>query len=67
MSGTRIWLIDLARSQKLLEATGTLHANSGGEMGYQLADAGKVFDGHDLFQPVFGEHLQHMHGDYCCL
>jgi hypothetical protein len=34
-------LIDLARSQKLLEATGTLHANSGGEMGYQLTDAGK--------------------------
>ena len=35
-------LIDLCRSQKLLEATGTLHANSGGEMGYQLADAGKA-------------------------
>ena len=35
-------LIDLARSQKLLEATGTLHANSGGEMGYQLSDAGKA-------------------------
>ena len=35
-------LIDLARSQKLLEATGTLHANSGNEMGYQLADAGKA-------------------------
>jgi hypothetical protein len=35
-------LIDLARGQKLLEATGTLHANSGGEMGYQLADAGKA-------------------------
>src|SRR5690606_27026935 len=35
-------LIDLARTQKLLEATGTLHANSGGEMGYQLADAGKA-------------------------
>ncbi|WP_415183514.1 ATPase [Phaeovulum sp.] len=35
-------LIDLARSQRLLEATGTLHANSGGEMGYQLADAGKA-------------------------
>jgi hypothetical protein len=34
-------LVDLARSQKLLEATGTLHANSGGEMGYQLTDAGK--------------------------
>jgi hypothetical protein len=35
-------LIDLARSQHLLEATGTLHANSGGEMGYQLGDAGKA-------------------------
>lgn len=35
-------LVDLARGQKLLEATGTLHANSGGEMGYQLADAGKA-------------------------
>ncbi|MBK1636944.1 ATPase [Rhodovulum adriaticum] len=35
-------LVDMARSQKLLEATGTLHANSGGEMGYQLTDAGKA-------------------------
>ncbi|MEL6205053.1 MAG: ATPase [Pseudomonadota bacterium] len=35
-------LIDLARTQKLVEATGTLHANSGGEMGYQLTDAGKA-------------------------
>lgn len=35
-------LIDLCRSQRLLEATGTLHANSGGEMGYQLTDAGKA-------------------------
>jgi hypothetical protein len=35
-------LIDLARGQKLVEATGTLHANSGGEMGYQLTDAGKA-------------------------
>ena len=34
-------LIDLARGQKLLEATGTLNANSGNEMGYQLTDAGK--------------------------
>lgn len=34
-------LIDLAREQKLLQATGTLHAGSGGEMGYQLTDAGK--------------------------
>ncbi|MEM7318489.1 MAG: ATPase [Pseudomonadota bacterium] len=34
-------LIDIARDQKLLEATGTLNANSGNEMGYQLTDAGK--------------------------
>ena len=34
-------LIDMSRQQKLLEATGTLNANSGGEMGYQLTDAGK--------------------------
>ncbi|MGL6211758.1 MAG: ATPase [Paracoccaceae bacterium] len=34
-------LVDLARSQKLLEATGTLHATSGNEMGYQLTDGGK--------------------------
>ena len=35
-------LVDLARSQKLLQATGTLHANSGNEMGYQLTDGGKA-------------------------
>ena len=35
-------LIDLARTQRLVEAMGTLHANSGGEMGFQLADAGKA-------------------------
>ncbi len=34
-------LVDQAREQKLLQATGTLHANSGGEMGFQLTDAGK--------------------------
>ncbi|MCV2893062.1 ATPase [Lentibacter sp. XHP0401] len=34
-------LIDMAREHKLLQATGTLNANSGGEMGYQLTDAGK--------------------------
>lgn len=34
-------LVDLAREQRLLEATGTLNANSGNEMGYQLTDAGK--------------------------
>ncbi|WP_068115394.1 ATPase [Tropicimonas marinistellae] len=35
-------LVDVSREQKLVEATGTLHANSGGEMGYQLTDAGKA-------------------------
>ena len=34
-------LVDMAREQKLLEATGTLNANSGNQMGYQLTDAGK--------------------------
>ncbi|MBO9478757.1 ATPase [Shimia sp. R11_0] len=34
-------IVDMAREQKLLEATGTLNANSGNEMGYQLTDAGK--------------------------
>ncbi len=35
-------LVDLARSQKMVEATGTLHATSGNEMGYQLTDSGKA-------------------------
>ncbi|MBE1283237.1 MAG: ATPase [Rhodobacteraceae bacterium] len=35
-------LVDLARSQKLLEATGTMSATSGNEMGYQLTDMGKA-------------------------
>ncbi|TNJ42022.1 ATPase [Phaeobacter sp. B1627] len=35
-------LVDIARDQKLLEATGTLNANSGNEMAYQLTDAGKA-------------------------
>ena len=34
-------LIDMAREQKLVEATGTLNASAGGEMGYQLTEAGK--------------------------
>lgn len=34
-------LIDLAREQRLIEATGTLHATSGSEMGFQLTDTGK--------------------------
>lgn len=35
-------LVDTARSQRLVEATGTLHATSGNEMGYQLTDIGKT-------------------------
>lgn len=34
-------LVDMGREQRLIEATGTLNANSGSEMGYQLTDAGK--------------------------
>jgi hypothetical protein len=35
-------LIDLCRDQRLMEATGTLNANNGNEMGYQLTDGGKA-------------------------
>ena len=35
-------LVDMGRSQRLIEATGTLHATSGNEMGYQLTDGGKA-------------------------
>ncbi|WP_300031982.1 ATPase [uncultured Roseobacter sp.] len=35
-------LVDMARTQRLLEATGTLNANNGNEMGYQLTDQGKA-------------------------
>ncbi|WP_146590604.1 ATPase [Puniceibacterium confluentis] len=35
-------LIDLARSQSLLEAMGTLSASAGNEMSYQLTDSGKA-------------------------
>jgi hypothetical protein len=35
-------LIDMTRTQRLVEATGTLNANNGNEMGYQLTDAGKA-------------------------
>ncbi len=35
-------LVDMSREQRLVEATGTLNANSGNEMGYQLTDAGKA-------------------------
>ncbi|MDR9484122.1 MULTISPECIES: ATPase [Sediminimonas] len=34
-------LLDISRQNRLIEATGTLNANSGGEMGFQLSDAGK--------------------------
>lgn len=35
-------LVDMARGQSLVEATGTLNANAGDEMGYQLTDSGKA-------------------------
>jgi hypothetical protein len=35
-------LVDMAREQRLLEATGTLNAQNGNEMGYQLTDVGKA-------------------------
>lgn len=35
-------LVDLARGQKLVEAMGTLNANSANEMGYQLTDGGRA-------------------------
>jgi len=35
-------LVDLTRGQLLVEATGTLNANSGSEMGYRLTDAGRA-------------------------
>ncbi|MER5171756.1 ATPase [Thioclava sp. GXIMD2076] len=35
-------LIDMARDQRLVEAMGTLHANSGNEMAFQLSDAGRA-------------------------
>ncbi len=35
-------LIDQARDQGLVEATGTLHAGSSGEMGFRLTDSGKA-------------------------
>jgi hypothetical protein len=35
-------LVDLARTQKLLTAMGTMHATAGNEMGYELTDAGKA-------------------------
>ncbi|MFY0635051.1 MAG: ATPase [Vannielia sp.] len=35
-------LVDLARTQKLIEATGSMMAGGSGEMGYQLTDAGKA-------------------------
>jgi len=35
-------LVDLAREQRLIEATGTMSATQGSEMGYQLTDMGKA-------------------------
>ncbi|MBS1300842.1 ATPase [Loktanella sp. SALINAS62] len=46
-------LIDMARSQLLLEATGTMSASSGTEMGYQLTDAGRARAGEALKQSEY--------------
>lgn len=35
-------LVDLSREQRLLQATGTLNANSGPEMAYELTDEGRA-------------------------
>ncbi|SDW63765.1 ATPase [Celeribacter indicus] len=35
-------LVDRAREQGLIEATGTLHAGAGSEMGFRLSDTGKA-------------------------
>lgn len=35
-------LVDMCRSQRLMEATGTLSTDGGNEMGYQLTDGGKA-------------------------
>ena len=35
-------LVDMMRTQLLVEATGTLNANNGNEMGYRLTDAGRA-------------------------
>jgi len=35
-------LVDMCRTQRLVEATGTLNAQNGNEMGYQLTDVGKA-------------------------
>ena len=35
-------LVDMARGQRMIEATGTMSATAGNEMGYQLTDAGKA-------------------------
>lgn len=35
-------LVDMARRQLLLEATGTMSASAGNEMGYQLTDSGRA-------------------------
>lgn len=35
-------IVELCRSQRLVEATGTLHATSGNEMGFRLTEAGRA-------------------------
>ncbi|WP_179379183.1 ATPase [Jannaschia marina] len=46
-------LIDQARDAGLMQATGTLHAGSSGEMGFQLTDAGKARAGDALAQSEY--------------
>ncbi|SFD77895.1 P-loop NTPase family protein [Roseivivax sediminis] len=46
-------LVDLARSQLLLEAMGTMSAGAGGEMGYQLTESGRARAGDALSQSEY--------------
>ncbi|SDY59077.1 hypothetical protein SAMN05444004_10277 [Jannaschia faecimaris] len=46
-------LIDQARDAGLMQATGTMHAGSSGEMGFQLTDAGKARAGDALSQSEY--------------
>ncbi len=41
-SGLTQQLVDQARDAGLMQATGTMHAGSSGEMGFQLTDQGKA-------------------------
>lgn len=46
-------LIDQARDAGLMQATGTMHAGSSGEMGFQLTDTGKARAGDALAQSEY--------------